>query len=131
MHKLILNVTLLNLVSDQSYYNVRQASLVLIAKTLECTGMRHALRPPDFSSALYPGSANDIAYRTSDDIANNTTEDVHNFILEFVKTMTYLNQNDFSIISSFITSCMIHCGNEAIKNNTTLDTIAQIAAAIQ
>ena len=127
---LLLNVALMNLVSDTSDYATRQASLSLIQKTFVSTDLKYTVDVTSYSTDAFSGSVYNIAKAISEDIVNNNPDDAHPFITEFAKTMPYLNSNDYSIATTFLSPWMEHCGIEAVTNNKTLDALAQIIAMV-
>lgn len=130
LRMLLLNVALSNLVSDSSDFGVRKASLNLIKKTLESTEIKSTLDVEKMQKMNSVGSVYEIAEQISDDIAMNNPDDVHIFFTEFAKTMIYLNGSDFLVSATFLVPWMRRCGQAAIENKSTLESLAQITASI-
>ena len=127
---LLLNVGLMNLVSDTSDYATRQASLTLIQKTFLSTDVKYTVDVNSYAAEAFSGSVYGIARAISEDIVNNNPDVVHPFITEFAKTIPYLNSNDYPIATTFLSPWMEHCAKDAITNKKTLDALAQIIAMV-
>ena len=130
LRMLLLNVALINLVSDMADFNVRRSALELIEKTINSTEIKSTIDFSKYANSNYVGSVYEIAEEISDDISRNNSQDVHTFFTEFAKTITYLNHNDFCISSTYLVPWMKNCGEAAIENKRTLDSLAQITASI-